>query len=184
MIVDFTAGVRTNRFEDADDVTTLLARFDGAAVYKDTRAIQTGHGHDTAGHVLVTATDGHYTVKALTAHDGFDRVSDDFAADQAVAHTGCAHRNTIRNGDGVEQHAFTASGVNAFDGFARQVVNVHVAGGHHAPGTGHANLRLFEIGIFKTNGAQHRAAGSLRHPVNNDRGILAFVIAHDRPIRI
>lgn len=45
-----------------------------------------GPYHDHARHVLVTARDGDVGVVALRTGDGLDRVGDDFAGLEGVAH--------------------------------------------------------------------------------------------------
>ena len=43
----------------------------------------------------------------------------------------------------------------------RQLIDVHVARGHHAPGRGYADLRFQEILVGETDRAQHRATRCL-----------------------
>jgi len=48
-----------------------------------------------------------------------------------------------------------------------QFVDVHIARRDHAPGRRDADLRLFEVVVFKTDGMQHGATGRAFHAVNN-----------------
>ena len=51
-------------------------------------------------------------------------------------------------------------GIGAFGCFQGELVDMHIAGGHHAPGRGDAYLWFLEIGIVKPNRTQHRTARS------------------------
>ncbi len=162
--------------EHRDDVPPLGTGLDRAAVDEDRGAIQARHGHGATRHVLVATTDGHESIEALGRHDCFDRVGDDLARRQGIVHARRAHRDAVRHGDRVEQHAFATRLVRAFDGGLRQPVNVHVAGCHHAPGGGHADLALAEILLAEPHRAQHGAARCLVDPVDHDAGIASPAI--------
>jgi hypothetical protein len=92
-----------NGFKYRDNVPALFAGQNSTAINENAGSIHAGHGHTAGGHVLVAAANGHEAVKALGAHNGFDGVRDDFSGNQRVAHSRCAHGNTIGNSDGVEQ---------------------------------------------------------------------------------
>ena len=69
--------------EGGDDVELLMFRgaagADGASVDHQAGAIETAHGHDAAGHVLIAARDGDGRVVPLAAHDGLDRIGDEIS---------------------------------------------------------------------------------------------------------
>ena len=131
--------------------------------------------HGAARHVLVAATDGHQSVETLRPHHGLDRIGDHLARDQRIAHARRAHRNAVRDGDGIEQHALAAGGIGAGCRLARQLGDVHVAGGEIGPGRGDADLRLGEILIGEADRAQHGARGRLLDAVHDQARVAARV---------
>ena len=167
-VADLPGCMGADGLEHGDDVTAFGAGQDRAAVDEHARAVQPGHRHRTRRHVLVAATDGDETVEALRADDRLDRVRDHFPGDQRVAHTGRAHRYAVGDGDGVEDDALRPGLVRTHAGGLRQGVDVHVAGRHHAPGGGDADLGLAEILGFESDRAQHGAARRLCHAVDDD----------------
>ena len=115
--------------------------------------------------------------KPSAADDGLDRVGDDLARHERIAHAGRAHRDAVGDGDRVEKHALRAGGVGARSRVAREAVDVHVAGRDHAPGRGDADLRLREIRVREADGAQHGAARRLRKAVDDDARVPARIDA-------
>ena len=169
-VVDLVIGTGADRFEHRDDVEFLVAVAagqDGAAIDEDGRAVQSGDANHAARHVLVAAPNGDEAVKALAADDCLDRVGNDLARHQRVLHALGAHRNAVRDGDGVEDDRLAAVSVDAFGGIIGQFVDVHVAGRHHTPGRGDADLRFGEILVGETDGVQHGAAGGALHAVDD-----------------
>ena len=62
-----------------------------------------------------------------------------------------------------------------------QLIDVHVAGRHHAPGRGHPNLGFGKILIAESDGVQHRAARRSLHAIDDLGGKVAsifLVVAH------
>jgi hypothetical protein len=51
-----------------------------------------------------------------------------------------------------------------------ELVDVHVARRHHAPGGGNADLRLLEIFGFESDGVQHGAARRAFGTIDDNRG--------------
>ena len=175
---DFAAGVLADGFEDRDDVdvaAVMAAWFDGAAVDEDAGAVETGHGHDAGGHVFVAAADGDEPVEHFASGDGFDGIGDDFAGDEAVFHAFGAHGDAVRDGDGVEDDAFTAGRVDAFGGFEGELIDVDVAGSDLAPCAGDADLAFFEVCAFEADGVEHGAGGGAFRAVDQLAGELAGV---------
>ena len=171
-------------FEDGDDIGRLAAvqaGDDGAAVDEDGRAVEACHGDGAAGHIFVAAADGDEAVEAFGAGHRFNRVRDDLARDERVAHARGAHRDTIRDGDGAEDDRLAAGRVGALDSFVRQPVDVHVAGGDHRPGRGDAHDGLGKVGVGEAHGPEHGSAGGAVGAVYDDGGVLAAVVGvgHD-----
>jgi hypothetical protein len=146
---------------------------DRAAVDEDRRAVEARHGHDATGHVFVAAADGHEAVEALGAANRLDRIGDDFARNERVAHAERAHADAVGDGDGAEDDRLAAGGIGARARLPGELVDVHVAGGKHAPGGGDAHDGLLEIGVLETDGAEHRAVGGAVGAVVDDGGELA-----------
>src|SRR6266511_1087515 len=77
-------------FERADDrqIAALVpSGADRAAVDEDRRNVHPGDGDHRARHVLVAAANGQQAVHALGRTHRLDRVGDDLAGDEAVAHS-------------------------------------------------------------------------------------------------
>ena len=78
---------------------------DRAAVDHQRRPIEPRHRDDAARHVLVAAGHGDQRVVPLRAHHRLDRVGDQVARRQRVAHAVGAHRQAVADADGVEAQA-------------------------------------------------------------------------------
>ena len=173
LVVDLLVCMRADGFEDRHDVEFARIARDAAgqnraAVNEYRRSIQSRDGDERAGHVFVAAADGHETVHAGAADDGFDGVGDDLARDERIFHAFAAHRDAVRDGDGVEDDRLAAGVVGARLGFQRELVDVHVARGDPAPGRGDADERLLEILRFETDGVEHRAGGCAFGAIQDD----------------
>src|SRR6056300_1004332 len=103
----------TYRLEYRDNIRVVFPRLDRAAVYKNRGAIQAGHAHDAAGHILVAAANGHHTIKAFAADDSLDRVGNNFARYERILHSLIVVSDPVRNGDGVENNALATRCVDA-----------------------------------------------------------------------
>ena len=90
-------------------------------------------------------------IHATGAH--FNRISDDFARDQRIAHAAMAHENAISGGGNAEALRHRVGSTNALGGFVRQDIEVHIARRHFTPQRRDAHHRLGEIVVSKTDGA-------------------------------
>ena len=179
VIADLAGRVAADCLEHGNDIPALGARLDRAAVNEDAWTVEPRQGHHAARHVLVAAANGNQAVKALCTGHGLDRIGDHFARHQRIAHPRGPHRNTVRNRDGIENHALAPGAVDTLAGILGQLVDVHVAGRHHAPCGCNADLGLVEILVGETDRVQHRAARGLRHTVYNyGRKFACIVVCH------
>ncbi len=76
-------------------------------------------------------------------HHGFDRVGDEVARLQRIAHAVGAHRDAVGDADRVEPHADQPGFRHAFLHLGGEVQEVHVAGVAFEPHAGDADLGLF-----------------------------------------
>ena len=144
--------------EGRDDIKGLaihVAWLDGATVNHDRRTIQTPHGDQRAGHVLVATGDGHQTVIPLSAHHGLDRIGDDLTGLQRVAHAAGAHGDAIGDADGVETHTDHVGLDHALFHYGGKVVQVHVTGVAFPPDAGDTDFRLGHIGLAQACAVKH-----------------------------
>src|SRR5690606_16393410 len=148
-------------FEHRDDIAMLRSRADCAAVDEHRGTIETRERDQAAGHVLVAAADRDDAVESLRPADGLDRVRDDLARYERVAHARRAVRNAVRHGDRAEDRALAARAVDRLRRRFRELVDMHVARREITPRRGDADRGLLEIGIFVADRAQHRAAWGL-----------------------
>jgi len=178
LIVEFMGCVLADGFEDRNDVAFLLrvrmdAGEDGAAVDEHAGTIQAGERHHAAGHVFVATADGDEGVKSLGTGDGLDGVGDHLAGNEGVTHAGCAHADSIGNGDGAKNDRLAARGVGTRGGVAGELVDVHIARSDHAPGGGHAHDRFLEIFVLEADGPEHGPIRCAVGTVEHDGGMLA-----------
>ena len=75
----------------------------------------------------------------------------------------------------LNSHALAARLVRSGAGLPGEAVDVHVAGRHHAPRRGDADLRLAEILVLESDGPQHRAARRVLDAVHDESRVLARV---------
>jgi hypothetical protein len=181
-IAQLARGVLADGFEHGNDVELFaLGQLAGgrigqapgqdrAAINEHGGAVHTRHGDHRAGHVFVATADGDVAVHAAATHDGFNRVSDDFAGDERVFHRLVAVRNAVGHGDGVEDDGLAAAGVRAFLGFERELVDVHVARRDVGPSGRDADERLLEIFLGEADGIQHGAGGGAVRAVEERAG--------------
>ena len=123
-----------NSLEDRNDIGVIGAGFDGATVNKDRRAVQSSHAHQQARHVLVATADGNDAVVAHAAGYRLHAVGNYFAGDKGVLHALGAHGDAVGNRQHVINDALTTGHIGPFVNVFRQLVDVHIAGCHHAPG--------------------------------------------------
>ena len=112
----------------------LLAGLYRAAVNKNSWPIEPRHGHDTARHILVAAPYRDDAIEALRASDRLDRVGDDFARNQRIAHPRRAHRYAIGDTDRIEDNSLAPGLTGGGRCLVSQAADVHIARRHHAPG--------------------------------------------------
>jgi hypothetical protein len=89
--MEFAVGESARSFVACADVDRLLEELgvtlaDGTAVDHDKGAVVTSGGHDSAGHVLVTARNRDVGVMVLGASYRLDGISDDFSGLEREAH--------------------------------------------------------------------------------------------------
>ena len=169
---DFIHGALTDRLEDRDDIQLPLrqaSRLDRAAIHKNRGPIHPGHRHDTSRHVFIASADRHKSIEALTPNNRLDRVGDDLPRDERVFHSGSAHRDAVRDRDGIEDRSLAASCIHTQRGFAGELVDVHIARRDHAPGRGNADLGFCKIALLVSDRIEHRAARRTAETIKHDR---------------
>ncbi len=164
VLVDLAGDVFAIALEGGDDVELLVidvARLDRAAIDHDRRAVEPAHGNQAAGHVLVATGERNVGVVPLGFHDRFDRVGDQVARLERIAHARGAHRDAVADADGVEAHADHAGGDDPFLHPLGEGVEVHVAGVAFVPDAGDADLRLLHVFVGHAGAIEHGLAGAL-----------------------
>ena len=191
-IVNFFVRVRADGFKNGNNIELALLRIirdatgqNRSAINEHGRTIQSRHGDERAGHIFIATADGHKTIHARAADDGFNRVGDDFARDERIFHAFAAHRDAVGDRDGVEDDRLATGSVRAFFGFERELVNVHVAGRDVAPCRGDADDGLGKIFLREADGIKHGARGGAFIAIEQKAGVRAqriggFVFFHVR----
>ena len=174
-VADGTCRVTSDGLEDRNDVAMFRPRLDRAAVNEHGGPVEPSHRHRARRHVLVAAADRDVAVEALRRHDRLDRIGDDFARHERIAHAGRAHRNAVGHADRVELDGLAAGRIGTVARRIGQLVDVHVARCDHAPGRRDADLRFGKVRIAEADGTQHRTARRLRDTVDDDSRVSALV---------
>jgi hypothetical protein len=128
---------------------------DGATVHHERGAVDARHGDDSARHVFVAPGQCDVAIIPLRAHHGLDRVGDEVARLQREGHSIGAHRNSVRDANGVEAVANHARVLYALLALCREVHEVHIARVALIPHRGDANLRLVQIRLLEARGVEH-----------------------------
>ena len=142
-----------------------------AAVDHQRRPVEPRHRDDAARHVLVAAGDGDQRVVPLRAHHGLDRVGDQVARRQRVAHAVGAHRHPVADADGVEAQPDQPGGLHAFLDLRGQPIEVHVAGVALVPHAADADLRLLQVGVGQADAVEHRLRRALAAGLGDARRV-------------
>ena len=86
LVVQLAGLLLAHGLEDGDDVDVRTigtrARQDTTAIDEHTGHVQTGHGHQAAGHVLIAAAECQHAVVVHPAGYHFDAIGDDFPGDE------------------------------------------------------------------------------------------------------
>ena len=136
-----------------------VARQHGAAGAEDGRDIETGGGHEQAGHVLVAVGHQHQTVELMGQHHGLGGIGDQVPGDQGILHAHVAHGDAVAHGDGREFDGRAPGGADA--GFHRlhDLVDVHMTGHDLVEGADHAHQRALQLFLGEAQGVQQTAVG-------------------------
>ena len=123
------------------------------------------------GMFLSQPGNGDQRVVPLRAHDGLDRVGDQIARRQRVAHAVGAHRQAVADADGVEAEPDETGGLHAFLDVCGQPIEVHVAGVALVPHAADADLRLLQIGVGQADAVEHRLRRALAARLSDAGGV-------------
>jgi hypothetical protein len=173
VLVDLTSDKLTVSLEGRDDVESLVGHLttsgsDGTAVNHDGGSVDSSHGHDDTGHVLVATGQGNVCIVPLATHDGLDRVCDDVARLQGVAHTGGTVGHAITDTDSVELHTLEPSSFHTLVDLVAEVHQVHVTGVARVPDRRNTDLGLVHVLVVEAGGVQHGLRGTVGLGLGND----------------
>src|SRR5690606_26243879 len=152
---------------------------DGAAVDHQRGAVQPAHGDHTSRHVFVAAGDGDQAVVPLGGDHCFDRVCDEVAGLQRIAHALGAHRNTIRYTDRVEPQPDESRGFDTLFYLFGEVIEVHVTRIAFPPVCRNADLGLVQVFGRESRTVQHGLGGSLASGLRDPAAIFIQGLCHD-----
>lgn len=170
---DFIRGTLSHRFKNRHHVQLTLGeatRKNRSTINKSRRTIHTHDGHDASRHVLVASADGHKAVEPLTTNHRLNGVRNHLAGNERILHPFGAHRNAIGDRDGIENRCLSAGRIDTQSGFAGELIDVHIARRHHAPGGSHTDLRLREIALLVAHGIKHSATWRATQPIQQGGG--------------
>lgn len=173
ILVDLASDELAVSLESRDDVESLVSHLatsssDGTSVDHDCGSVDSSHGHDDTGHILVATRERDVGVVPLAAHDGLDRVGDDVARLQRVAHTGGTVGHAVTDTNGVELHTLESSSLNTLVNLVTEVHQVHVAGVTRVPDRRNTDLGLVHILVGEASGVQHGLRGTVGLGLSDD----------------
>ena len=137
----------------------------GPAGAEDGGDVQTGGGHQQAGHVLVTVGDHDQTVELVGQNHGLGGVRDQVTGHQGILHADVAHGDAIAHGDGGEHDGRAAGGADAVLYRLGDLVQVHMAGDDFIIGAHHAHQGAFQLLVGIAQGVQQALVGRALHAV-------------------
>src|SRR5699024_3599756 len=106
------------RVDDRDVFAVDVARQRRSRVEEYAGQVEARGGHEHARQALIASGQQHRAVEAFGAHDPFDGVRDDFAADQGIVHALVAQGDAVGDRDRAEFQRVSLGGVHAvFDTF-------------------------------------------------------------------
>ena len=179
-VVHLAGGVFPHGLEDIGDGDIPLgvaAGRDRAAIQHEAGNVQTRERHHHAGVGFITATEADDGIEVIAARYQFDRVGDDFAADERGLHAFRAHGDAVVDGDGVEFKGRTACGANAFFDFGGQPAQMEIARADFGPRVGDAHKGLTHVSIVVAHGFEHAARRGAAGTIGYGRGVF-FKIGH------
>lgn len=156
------------RLEGRNDIDVCVvlspgaAGLDGTAVHHQTGAVDTTHGHQHTGHVLVATGDTDVRVVPLATHDGFDGIGDQITALQRVSHSLGTHTDGVADTNGVELEADQTGLLHTFTHPVAEIQQVHVTGVAVVPDRRNTDLRLVHILLCEACSVQHSLGSTLR----------------------
>jgi hypothetical protein len=173
ILVDLTSNELTVSLEGRDNVESLVGHLttsgsNSASVNHDGGSVDSSHGHDDTRHVLVATGQRDVGIVPLAAHDSLDRVCDDIARLQRVAHTGGTVGHAVADTDGVELHTLKPSSFNTLVDLVAEVHQVHVTGVTRVPDGRDTDLGLVHVLVVKAGGVQHGLRGAVGLGLGDD----------------
>ena len=166
---DLPRPVCADGLEDRHDrgvpATLVEPRVDRSVVENHGRDVEAAERHHRGGNGLVAADEADETVEQVAPGHELDRVGDDLAADKGGLHPLGAHRDAVRDRDGVELHRRAATRTDAFLDETGEASLVQVAGHRLDPGGRDAHDRLGEVLVRKSDSLEHRPCASAIGPV-------------------
>lgn len=168
VLVDLAGEELSVRLEGRDDIDVGVvlslgaAGLDGTAVHHQTGPVDTAHGHQHTGHVLVATGDTDVGVVPLAAHDGFDGIGDQIAALQGEPHSLGTHTDAVADTNGVELEADQSGLLHTFAHPVAEIEQVHVAGVAVVPDRRNTDLRLVHVLLCEARSVQHGLGSTLR----------------------
>lgn len=139
-----------------------------SSVDHDGGSVDSTHGHNNTRHVLVATGKRDVGVVPLATHDSLNRVGDDVAGLQGVAHTSGTVGHAVTDTDGVELHTLETSSFNTLVDLVAEVHQVHVAGVSRVPDGRDTDLGLVHVLVVEASGVQHGLRGTVGLGLGDD----------------
>mmetsp|Transcript_1409 Transcript_1409/g.3036 ORF Transcript_1409/g.3036 Transcript_1409/m.3036 type:complete len:240 (+) Transcript_1409:1659-2378(+) len=183
LLADFSVNEFTVALESAHDIQFGASRWlfsspDSPPVNHYAGTVETRHGYDRAGHVLVASGQRNDTIIPLGAHGGLDGVGDEVPRLQTVPHACCAHGYAVGDSDGVEAVADHVRIDDPRFHAHRKIEEMHVARVALIPDRADPHLGFFHIFSFEAGGVEHGLGGALGFRLRQDRRKFVHLFHH------
>ena len=178
---DLAGTILADRLEGAHDCQVFVFKvtgFDRAAVNKDRRDIQTRDRDHRARHVLVARADCQQAIDRCGLANSFDGIGNYLARHKGILHSLRSLRDAVAYRDCAKRLRHRLRFSKRFDRTLGQAIQASVARCDGAVSIRDSNDGLFEIRVFKTDGAEHRSIRCSLHPSRNGMTALFEFLRH------
>ena len=177
-VTELASGVGPNRLVNGANRHFLVmpvSGHDGATVEQHRRNVQTNGRHREPGKRLVTGADADNRIEHVATRYQLNRVGDDLARNQRGLHALGAHRDTVRDRDGVQFLRRATGRADPFLDVLCQLTLVQVARHGLDPAMGHANDRALEIIVIESGPLEHCPGPGSIVPIEDHAALVPHV---------
>ena len=133
-----------------------MPRGNRSSVYHNRWTVETAHGHNTSGHILVATRQCNQPIIIKATANSFNTICDQVPAHERITHAIRTVANTIADTNGIENKTDQVIIPYALLYNLSQIIQVHIAGIPIIAHAGNTNLGFGQIIISQSDTIQHR----------------------------